>query len=312
MLRDLEQRFLGDLGDSERTVFRHGVCWFFLVLGSYYVLRPIREQISSTYGVKNLSWLFAATFGTMLIAIPLYSVLVARFHRSRLVPAIYLFFVANLLLFWGAMRFGPDWTAAQYGAEAAASFDVWCARCLYIWTSVYGLFVVSFFWSVIGDMLSTSQGRRLFGAIAGGGTLGGLFASQIAKRFVGQIGVANLLLVPAAFLAIGLVVYGLLERSYRRHASEEVQAQTGKATGGNPFAGFTAIFKSRYLFAIALFGLFLAICGTTIYFQQAEIVQEAFASLPADEAKAARTSYFADIDFWVNIATLFCQWVASA
>lgn len=309
MLGKIERQFIGDITDSERTVFRHGACWFFLVLCSYYVLRPIREQISATYGVENLSWLFAATFAVMLVAIPLYSLLVARFHRRKLVPSIYVFFILNLVIFWAVMRFGPEAARGRYGDEAAAAIDIWSARCLYIWISVYGLFIVSFFWSVIGDMLSTSQGRRIFGAIAGGGTLGGLVGSQIAGRLVGNVGVANLLWVPAVALLMGLIVYGLLEKSYQRTSLANDQSTTGKATGGNPFAGFTAIFKSRYLLAIGLFGLFLAICGTTVYFQQSEIVNRAFSSLGKAEAKNARTAYFANIDFYVNIATLVFQWV---
>ena len=79
----------------EKSVIVHGAIWFFLILSSYYILRPIREQISATYGIENLSWLFWATFGVMLIAIPLYSYLVGTIHRRWLVPSIYLFFISN-------------------------------------------------------------------------------------------------------------------------------------------------------------------------------------------------------------------------
>ena len=62
-------------GGYEKTVLWLGATWFFFILFSYYVLRPIREQISSTYGTENLSKLFIATFVVMLIAIPIYSLL---------------------------------------------------------------------------------------------------------------------------------------------------------------------------------------------------------------------------------------------
>ena len=276
-------------GGYEKTVLWLGATWFFFILFSYYVLRPIREQISSTYGTENLSKLFIATFVVMLIAIPIYSLLVGKFHRSRLVPSVYVFFIFNLILFWIGMKYCP------------AESQIWVSRAFFVWISVYGLFIVSFFWSVIGDMLSTEQGRRLFGFVAGGGTAGGMVASATTTELVQRIGQANLLLLPAVALAIGLAVYFGLEQSHSQLAPKSSSATSGKATGGNPFSGFTAVFSSRYLLAIGGYGLLLATCGTTIYFQQSEIVKEAFAD---DESK---TAFFANVNLWVQVVTIVLQ-----
>ncbi|WP_162273986.1 NTP/NDP exchange transporter [Mariniblastus fucicola] len=321
MLQSIEQRLIGDMTDYERSILRHGAVWFFLILFSYYILRPIREQIGSTYGIENLSWLFWATFVVMLIAIPLYSLLVGKFHRRILVPSIYAIFIGCLIVFWLAMRSLPE------------SYQIWVARAFFVWISVYGLFIVSFFWSVAGDMLSTAQGRRIFGIMAGGGTIGGLVGSQVAATLVGRIGVANLLLIPVILLVAALFIYFSMERSFKRAGdSKKKDLGSGNATGGNPFAGFTAVFKSRYLFAICMFGIFLATCGTAVYFQQAEIVKAAFEDIEFDAstianadslsaesleaeksklqqevAKAARTQYFANVNFAVSIVTLIFQ-----
>ena len=296
MVRTIEDKIVGDMTDQERSVLRHGAAWFFLVLFSYYILRPIREQISATYGINNLQWLFTATFGTMVVAIPLFAFLVSKFHRRTLVPSIYGFFWLCLVGFWAAFRFVPE--TAMLGATPARE---WVARILFIWISVYGLFIVSFFWSVIGDMLSTEQGRRLFGFVAGGGTAGGMVASATTTELVQRIGQANLLLLPAVALAIGLAVYFGLEQSHSQLAPKSSSATSGKATGGNPFSGFTAVFSSRYLLAIGGYGLLLATCGTTIYFQQSEIVKEAFAD---DESK---TAFFANVNLWVQVVTIVLQ-----
>jgi len=245
----------------EKAVLWLGATWFFFVLFGYYVLRPIREQISSTYGTVNLSKLFVATFVAMLVAIPTYSFLVGKFHRSRLVPSIYLLFMLNLIMFWAGMNYLP------------AESQIWVARAFFVWISVYGLFIVSFFWSVIGDMLSTGQGRRIFGYIAGGGTIGGLVGSQVAAQLVGKIGVANLLLIPVGLLSIALVVYWFLERLTARL---------------NPDADLKA---------------------STVYFQQSEIVSSAYEHLGEELAKEAKTQYFANINFAVSLATLLLQLV---
>lgn len=309
--------------DYERSILRHGAIWFFLVLFSYYVLRPIREQIGSSYGTEVLSRFFWITFISMLIAIPLYSLLVGKFHRKVLVPCIYVFFMGCLVLFWLAMT--------SLGTEKQILVD----GAFFVWISVYGLFIVSFFWSVAGDMLSTKQGRRIFGIMAGGGTIGGLIGSQVAGRLVSVIGVANLLLIPLTLLGLSLVVYFSMEKTFQKLSNtKEGTSAGGNATGGNPFAGFTAVFKSSYLFGICLFGVFLATCGTTVYFQQAEIVNAAYqdvdydvsrienaASLSSEEfekaksnlhraaIKEASTEYFANVNFAVSMVTLLFQFV---
>ena len=214
-------------------------------------------------------------------------------------------------------------------------WQVGVASAFFVWVSVYGLFVVSFFWSVVGDMLSTAQGRRIFGIIAGGGTFGGMVGSQIAARLVGGIGVANLLLIPAVLLIGALLVYLSMENSFRSFKPKTEQIEgAGKATGGNPFAGFTAVFKSKYLFLIFLFTVFLATCATTVYFQQSEIAKAAFADVPydaslikdadsldseqlvAEHAKLqqaassqASTKYFANVNLAVSCVTLVFQFV---
>ena len=299
MLRLLERTLVGKLDSFERAILWHGAAWFGVILLSYYILRPIREQISATYGIKNLSWLFSATFVAMLLGIPLYSALVARFDRRLLVPAIYAFFVVTLGGFWAAMRFGAE------------DIQLWVARILFVWISVFSLFIVSFFWSVMGDMVSPEQGRRMFGVMAGGGTIGSMIGSQIAARLVSRIGVANLLLIPLVLLCLALVVYGSLERSFRRLSppTSISSSRAGKATGGNPFAGFTAVAQSRYLLAICAFGFLLATCGTTIYFQQSEIVSATFGTLSVERAQEASTRYFAYVNFYVSVVTLFFQFV---
>src|SRR5438093_4759195 len=57
-------------------------------------------------GVENLPWLFSATFATMLAAAPLFGWAAARLPRRRLVPWTFLFFIANVLVFY-ALFAGP-------------------------------------------------------------------------------------------------------------------------------------------------------------------------------------------------------------
>jgi len=134
--------------------------YFFCLLCGYYILRPVRDEMGIQGGVENLQWLFTGTFLTMLAAVPLFGWVSSRYPRRKFLPIVYLFFVANLLIFYVLIQFriAPTFTAQAF----------------FIWVSVFNLFVVSVFWSFMADLYRNEQARRLFGFISAGGSLGAL------------------------------------------------------------------------------------------------------------------------------------------
>ena len=140
-----------DVRPDELRALGFAFVFNFIVLGSYYVLRPIRDDIGAAGGLENLSWMFTATLVTMLIANTLFSMIVARLPRRRFIPIAYRFFIANLVLFFLLMRALP---AAQ---------QLWVGRAFYVWVSVFNLFVVTVFWAFMTDVFNTEQAKRLFG-----------------------------------------------------------------------------------------------------------------------------------------------------
>src|SRR5947199_8384184 len=160
--------------------------YFFVLLSSYYILRPLRDEMGVAGGVQQLQWLFTGTFVAMLVAVPAFSALAARLPRHRFIPLSYRFFTANILVFWALF--------------ASGQLHVRTARAFFIWTSVYNLFVVSVFWSFMADIFRHEQGARLFGFIAAGGSAGALAGPLFTTWLVKPLGPANLLLVSALLL----------------------------------------------------------------------------------------------------------------
>ena len=154
------------------------------------MLRPLRDQMGIAGGVKNLPWLFTATFVTLLVAQPVYGALVARFSRARFIPIIYHFFVCNLVLFWVLLNLGIE-TAI-------------IARVFFVWVSVFNLFAVAVFWSFMADLFSSEQGKRLFGFIGAGGTAGALLGPTITIWLSIPLGPINLIIVAAIFLELAV------------------------------------------------------------------------------------------------------------
>src|SRR3954468_20673120 len=141
-----------------------GWCWLYIfsVLASYYILRPIRDQMGVAGGVNNLPWLFTGTLVVMLVLNIPFSALVKTLPRRRFIPLTYRFFAVTILAFGGALHF------------ATTEQAVWIGRFFFIWTSVFNLFVVSIFWAMVVDIFTSEQGKRLFGFIAAGATIGAI------------------------------------------------------------------------------------------------------------------------------------------
>ena len=262
--------------------------YFFCVLSSYYVLRPIRDEMGVAGGVDNLPWLWMGTLVGMTLANPPFAALVARLTRVRFISVTYRFFIANLIVFFLLVQ--------ATGGEA----NVWVGRVFYVWTSVFNLFVVSVFWATLVDLFTQEQSKRLFGFIAAGATIGGIVGSSLTASLVAVLGSGPLLLVSALLLEVAV-------RSMRRltrlaSADNPLQlARNREVIGGGVLAGLTHALKSPYLLAISAYMLLFTVLSTFLYFQQASIVERTFT------ARAARTQFFAQVDLAVNVLTLVIQ-----
>jgi ATP:ADP antiporter, AAA family len=278
---------LVDVREGEAGGLVRAFVYFFTLLYGYYLLRPLREEMGIRGDVTKLHWLFNATFVVMLVAVPIYSALVARVPRRRVVPWVYRFFLVNLLAFWALGRAG-----------IAA---VWVARAFYVWVSVYNLFVVSVFWSLLADVFTPRQGKRLFGFVAAGGTAGALLGSATVAWLSTHLSVGTLVLLSAASLEIAAQCASGLSRWVRRERASGEGAMPRREEGplgGSAWAGFSAIVRSRYLLGVALQIVLFSIGSTFLYLNLVRTVGAAFPNA------ATRLALFAKVDLAVNVLAL--------
>ncbi|WP_375464614.1 NTP/NDP exchange transporter [uncultured Methylobacterium sp.] len=285
-----------DVRPGEGPALAWSWAYIFSILAAYYVLRPIRDQMGVAGGIENLPWLFTATLlGMLALNLP-FAWLVKQMPRARFVPLTYRFFAANILLFALALYLAPpDW-------------DVWIGRAFFVWLSIFNLFVVSIFWATIVDVFSTSQGKRLFGFIAAGATLGAIAGSATTALLAKNVPTWGLMLCAVALLECAVFsMRGLARLSERlRQAPSAGTGQgpeqgTGQVIGGSVFAGITRTFASPYLLNISLFLLLFSVTSTFLYFEQAGIAKRSFPD------RAAQTAFFASVDLAVNVLTLGVQ-----
>ena len=270
--------------------------YFFFLLSTYYMLLPLRDAMGIEGGTRNLSWLFAATFIATLVTAPFQAALVARLPRRTFIPVVYLFLVANMVVFWALM--------------SAQIAPVIVARAFFIWITVFSVFTVSVFWSFMADLYSAEQSKRLFGFIGAGGSIGSILGPMITGALVQRIGVANLLLIAGLLLVLAVVCANRLEGAagLAQAAQADFKAASAgrqKAVGGGMFDGFALLFKSPYLGGIGLWVFLLSFAGTMLYFVQADVVAAAATDT------ATRTQIFAQIAKWVGILSLLIQLLAT-
>ncbi len=281
---------LVSLRPGEGRIVFWAFLYLFSVFSAYYVIRPIRDEAGVAGGVNNLSWLFTGTLLAMVAVNTPFAALVKRLPRSRFIGIAYRFFELNLIGFLLLFQF------------ATGEANVWVGRAFFIWTSVFNLFVVSVFWAFMVDVFTTEQGKRLFGFIAAAATLGGILGASITAGTVKTLGVPLLLLVSAVLIEVGVQASRQLG-AHTRAFEKTGDAASGEAApiGGSAWAGLTHALSSPYLLNIAVYMLLYSVLSTFLYFQQAEIVDRTFAS------RAARTTFFAQVDLLVNALTLGCQ-----
>ncbi|GAB1596560.1 NTP/NDP exchange transporter [Lysobacter claricitrinus] len=263
------------------------LAYFFCVLTAYYVIRPVREQLSAAVGSTQLPWFYLATFIATLALTPLFAALVSRWRRRVMVPVVYGVFVACLL---GFMPF-----FAHQDALDARTLGI----VFFVWVSVFNLFVVSVFWVFMSDIWSPVQARRLFPLIGFAGTAGALVGPVITRSLVGVVGVAPLLGVSASLLAIATALAIVLGRWAREDTRAE--ALDDAPLGGGMLDGLKQVIASPFMRNIALLLILADGIGTINYALLADYSGATFAT------SEARTAFAASVDLASNILTMVLQ-----
>ena len=267
--------------------------YFFFLMASYFILRPLRDTMGTVYGVQHLQELFTGTFVLSLIVAPLFAGLASRIRLASFLPCVYGFIALTLVVFYLLFQ--------------RVANDRWVAATFYVWVSSFNLLTISVFWSLMADIFSSSQAKRLFGFVAAGGTVGTISAPAFIALFVNSVGTNTLLLISAAGFTVTAALVRVLEAE-KRKLSERKDAQKTSLDhrlGGGSLDGFLLLFRSKYLLMIALFLLLMTTISTVIYFQLADVISKEFAT------RAARTQAYATIDLATNSLAVLVQLFAT-
>jgi AAA family ATP:ADP antiporter len=298
VIENFKKRII-DIPIEDRSSLLRAFFFFYFVLFSWYSIRPVRNEMAVQAGLENLPSLLSIVLLVMLIANPVYSWLVSRIDRNKIVLYFYLFFILNLLVFFFS------WVLLD------ESWKPLIAKSFYIWCNVFSFFVVSIFWVSMINYFSGSQAKIYFGIISAGGSIGAFSGSSIARVFSTQVCGSVTLSEWGPFSLILISVFSLsiacfLSMSFRPKINEEIGSASSDSLPGSAFEPITEIAQSSVLKNLSLYMVLWTGLMTFGWMIALGIVQE-WSTDPCE-----RTAFFARIEQIVTPLTLICQFFVTS
>lgn len=283
----IARRFV-DVRPGEGARLLLGTLGFFCVLASYFVLKPLREEIGISRGTQNLPWLWSGTLAVTLLLAPLFAWLVTRYPRRIFLPVAYRFFAVNLIVFVVLSRL----------LEGEAL--VWMRFGFYFWVSAFNMFIASIWWAFMADLFRLDQSRRLFGCIAVGGTLGAIVGSELTKSLVGVIGGLGLMLCSLGLLEAAAQIARRLASG--ADTPEELAPRLASdRPAGNAWSGLKRVAESPYMRMIGVAILLQTLVVGFLGLEVQQLVHD------ATTGATKRTETFAIRELWAQYFTLGLQ-----
>ncbi len=249
--------------------------FIFLLMVAYNMLKPARDALAPEWSDVEVAWLWTINFILSVIAVSLYGWLVSKAKLKNVVPAVYAFFAASFVVF--------------YLGTGVLSDSTYLNKAFYVWLSLFSLFHVSVFWSLMSDLFSKDQAPRLFAFIASGASIGTIVGGTIALVLAKKLGTLNLMLIAATILVMTIPLIVILRTAV---GDPVTNADQESSIRGNPFAGFRHFISNPYLLGIAVFIFLYTFIGSFAYFE--------LKNLMADNDRDTNTAIWAGINLAVN------------
>jgi AAA family ATP:ADP antiporter len=288
-----------DRRDERRAVIRAAAC-FFLLLGSYSVMRPVRDAFAAE-NVEYIHWWFTGTLAMSALIVPLFWLLISRLSRPLALRATVHLFSCMLVTFAMLFWFLPDSVTVRF--------------VYYAWLSMYSLFILSMFWSLMADVFRFESSRRVYGYVGVGGTLGAIYGSFWVRYASDPLAACAAWLeippqrAPIAYLIIAILMLEaggvFMRRLWAQHVPEERRDVRLSRTKSGAFTGFwdglRLLMTSPYLLGIAVYVVGLTTTATVFYKAQLVVANDELA------ARLDKTVFFANIWLFTQLCTLVIE-----
>ena len=257
--------------------------FIFSLMLAYNILKPVRDAMAPDWSDAETALLWTYNFFFSIAAVSLYGFAVSRLRLKLLIPGVYAFFAVSFVLFY-------------VGASSAEDTE-FIDKAFFLWISVFSLFHISVFWSLMSDLFTKQQAPRLFAFIASGASIGTIAGSSATLVLASVVGTLNLMLIAAVVLVAIVPLVGILYRlKLTRMHTASAATDSNAIVSGNPFAGFRDFIRNPYLLGIALFIFLYTVIGSFAWFEIKNLMEP----FERDE----RTQMWAAINLTINLLAI--------
>ena len=286
----IDLRRLLDVRPGEAARIGFMAVFLFFLIAANNVIKIVRDALFlSRFPIAQLPYVYLLAALIAGVVIGVYSRYTLKFSLSRVILGSLAFIISNVIIFWLLVAF--------YGAG-------WVLYAYYIWSAIVGLILVAQFWTLANDMFTPRDGKRLFGIIAAGGTLGGMMGGIVSNWAVRFLFGTNQLLwfIVALFAGAFGVAYLALGERERLVAANYRQDSTPKKGEDRDVSGVIGtLLSSRYLQTIAAVIFVSVVVSTLIDYQFKAAAKSVYPS--ANALAGFFGSYYA----WLSVVTLLAQ-----
>ena len=278
-----------------------GFSYIYLVMTSYYVLKPVRESFFlSEKGYGNLPIAHLLVLAATLIAVLVYTQATRRLGPARLVTATNVFFLCCIAGFW---VFLTQIDTSEGWLNWLRDKMAWVYFC---WVSVFSVFAITLFWSLIHTLFNSESGSKCYGIIGSGATLGALSGGFLTKQLAEKLGTENLLLLAAGIIAPCMILGSMLARMSKRSRQAAAEARSagnaeeGSANDTREYRSAIVIFRnSPYLCVLGLIVMLTVFVSVLDEYRFNQLISAVLSE------KDAKTAFFGNVYFWSNSIGLF-------
>ncbi len=262
--------------------------FIFSLLAAYYIIRSVRDGMSSDWSDAELSTIWTFTFFISFLVVSFYGYICSKIRFKYLVPGVYGFFALSFVLLFLLINFFPELNLIN--------------QIFYVWVSVFSLLNISVFWSFMADTYNKEQAKRLFAFIASGSSLGAIFGPTISLLFASRLGSNSLVLISAVMLIIPMMIAMSLNKIKATDLDNTSSSEFNEnEMSGKFWDGFAELLKpplaKNILLGIGIFIVLYSGLSTFVYF--------AIKNILTDIDQDTRTEIWASIDLAVNVLGVF-------
>jgi ATP/ADP translocase len=259
-----------------------------LLIGANNLIKILRDSVFlGHHSVSELPYLYIMVAVLASVIIGTYTRYTAKVSITRLILSTNAIILSNLVFFWIVLTyFNADWSHYAF----------------YIWSAMATVIAVAQVWTLANSIFTPEEGKRSFGFIAAGGTVGGVAASFGANWSIHLSIESNHLLWIVAGIYMAASVLVIWAEGRLIGTVHEAEIHSPNTAENNYRSGLGELLSgSSYLKAIAVIILVSVIVSTLIDFQFKTGAKQAYSS--TKELATFFSSYYG----WLSVAIFFVQ-----